>query len=313
MFDRTVHLGEWFAVITGAALIATLIRNPEGLASGGHDLARRFSGFKLVLPRRASPRQVGPRAIAEKPRTAEPGPVLAVEGLTVRYGGVVAVSDVSLHIDSGSVVGLIGPNGAGKTSFIDGVTGFARADGSVRLNGTQLNRLPPHARVRRGLARTFQSLELYDDLTVDENVSAAAFSTAREHRHRHVSVALERAGLGELHDRRAEDLSQGERQLVSIARACVADPTVLLLDEPAAGLDTADTQRLANRIRNIADAGTGVLLVDHDISLVLGVCDYIYVLDFGELILEGDPATIRADPALADAYLGTLHDTARGT
>ena len=163
------------------------------------------------------------------------------------------------------------------------------------------------------MARTFQALELYDDLTVEENVSAAAFSTAREHRQRHVTAALERAGLGELRDRHAEELSQGERQLVSIARACVSDPSVLLLDEPAAGLDTADTKRLATRIRDIAAAGTAVLLVDHDISLVLGVCDYIYVLDFGSLILQGDPATIRADRGLADAYLGTLHDTSIAT
>jgi sulfate-transporting ATPase len=232
-----------------------------------------------------------------------------VEHLTVKYGGVVAVSDVSLQIDAGAIVGLIGPNGAGKTSLIDAVTGFARADGSVVLNGDRIDGLPAHARVRRGLARTFQALELYDDLTVEENVSAAAFSTAREHRHQQVTAALERAGLGELRDRHAEDLSQGERQLVSIARACVSDPKVLLLDEPAAGLDTADTRRLATRIRDIAAAGTAVLLVDHDISLVLGVCDFIYVLDFGSVILQGDPATIRADRGLADAYLGTLHDT----
>ena len=176
------------------------------------------------------------------------------------------------------------------------------------LNGSDLDGVPAHARVRRGLARTFQALELYDDLTVEENISAAAFSTAREHRQRQVTAALERAGLSELRDRRAEDLSQGERQLVSIARACVSDPRVLLLDEPAAGLDSAETKRLAGRIRDIAGSGTGVLLVDHDISLVLGVCDYIYVLDFGRLILDGDPTTIRADQSLADAYLGSLHE-----
>ena len=236
------------------------------------------------------------------------GPALAVEHLTVRYGGVVAVSDVSLHVEAGAIVGLIGPNGAGKTSLIDAVTGFARAEGSVALNGERIDGLPAHTRVRRGLARTFQALELYDDLTVEENVSAAAFSTAHDHRHHLVTAALERAGLGEVRERHAEDLSQGERQLVSIARACVSDPKVLLLDEPAAGLDTVDTRRLAKRIREIAAAGTAVLLVDHDISLVLGVCDFIYVLDFGSVILQGDPATIRGDRGLADAYLGTLHD-----
>ena len=144
-------------------------------------------------------------------------------------------------------------------------------------------------------------------------MSAAAFSTAREHRHRHVSDALERAGLGTVRDRHAEELSQGERQLVSIARACVSNRSVLLLDEPAAGLDTVDSQTLGARIRDIASTGTAVLLVDHDIGLVLRVCDYIYVLDFGRLILEGEPAAIRANRGLAEAYLGTLHGVAAAT
>ena len=312
VLDRTVHLGNWFAVLSGVGLIITLIRHPEGLASGGHDLARRLSRFKFLHPRRSAPRPVV-RTVAKAPLNVYAGPALAVEHLTVRYGGVVAVSDVSLHVEAGAIVGLIGPNGAGKTSLIDAVTGFARAEGSVVLNGDRVDGLPAHVRVRRGMARTFQALELYDDLTVEENISAAVFSAARDHRHHQVTAALERAGLSELRDRHAEDLSQGERQLVSIARACVSDPKVLLLDEPAAGLDTADTRRLATRIRDIAAAGTAVLLVDHDISLVLGVCDFIYVLDFGSVILQGDPATIRADQGLADAYLGTLHDTSIAT
>jgi sulfate-transporting ATPase len=160
--------------------------------------------------------------------------------------------------------------------------------------------------VRRGLARTFQALELYDDLTVEENVSAALFSTTREHRHPQVFAALERVGLGALADRPAGELSQGERQLVSIARACAASPTVVLLDEPAAGLAPAETRLLGERIRGIAEGGTGVLLVDHDISLVLSVCDYIYVLDFGVVIVEGDAEEIRDDRVFADAYLGTM-------
>lgn len=308
-FDRWAHLGEWFAIITGVGLIATLIRYPEGLAAGGHELAKRLP--QLRLGSRRVPSGPLPIAIADPP--ADAGPALAVEHLTVRYGGVVAVSDVSLRVDAGKVVGLIGPNGAGKTSVIDAVTGFARADGTVVMNGERIERLPVHARVRRGLARTFQALELYDDLTVEENVSAAVFSTAREHRYGHVTAALERAGLSAQRDKHAEELSQGERQLVSIARACASDPRVLMLDEPAAGLDTADTRRLGTRIRDIAATGTAVLLVDHDIALVLSVCDYIYVLDFGAVILEGEPATIRTDRGLADAYLGTLHDVSTAT
>src|SRR5262249_37753160 len=143
----------------------------------------------------------------------------------------------------------------------------------------------------------------------EENVSAAAFSTAHIHRDRQVTTALERVGLQAHRQRHTGELSQGERQLVSIARACVADPKVLLLDEPAAGLGPADSHALGVRIREIADGGTSVLLVDHDIALVLGVCDDIYVLDFGRVIAKGDAATIRADRALADAYLGKLHET----
>jgi ABC-type branched-subunit amino acid transport system ATPase component len=226
----------------------------------------------------------------------------------VRYGGVVAVSQVSLRVDAGTVVGLIGPNGAGKTSVIDAITGFAPATGTVEVAGERVNDLRPYRRVRAGLARTFQSLELYDDLTVEENVSAAAAAVPGDARHHAVDRALDLVGISALRDRTAGELSQGERQLVSMARACAADPKLLLLDEPAAGLDTTETRWLGERIRTIASAGVGVLLVDHDVALVLSVCDHIYVLDFGSVIAAGDPATIRADRSVAAAYLGTIHD-----
>ena len=142
VLDRTVHLGNWFAVLSGVGLIITLIRHPEGLASGGHDLARRLSRFKFLHPRRSAPRRVVPLTVAEAPPNVYAGPALAVEHLTVRYGGVVAVSDVSLHVEAGAIVGLIGPNGAGKTSLIDAVTGFARAEGSVRAERRSDRRAP---------------------------------------------------------------------------------------------------------------------------------------------------------------------------
>jgi sulfate-transporting ATPase len=205
-------------------------------------------------------------------------------------------------------VGLIGPNGAGKTSAIDAITGFAAAEGSVTLDGRRIDSLKAHRRVRSGLARTFQSLELYDDLSVEENVGAAAVGAKGEGRRGAVQRALDLVGIGDLRDREAGSLSQGERQLVSIARACATDPRVLLLDEPAAGLDTTESKWLGERIRNISTTGTGVLLVDHDVALVLGICDYIYVLDFGSVIAEGDAASIRSDPTVAAAYLGTMHD-----
>jgi sulfate-transporting ATPase len=232
-----------------------------------------------------------------------------VKGLTVNYGGVIAVSDVSLRVPAGGIIGLIGPNGAGKTSAIDAISGFAASQGSVLLGGNRIDGLPAHQRVRRGLGRTFQALELYDDLTVDENISAAAFGAKGEARHGAVQRALDIVGIADLRDRHAGDLSQGQRQLVSIARACAADPRVVLLDEPAAGLDTTESAQLGERIRNIAATGTGVLLVDHDVALVLGICDYIYVLDFGSVIAEGDPAAVRSNRAVVDAYLGNLHDS----
>ncbi len=306
--DRWAHLGSWFTVLTGVGVIAVLIRFPEGLATGGHALAKRLPARHFAEKRAVHlPSEERPPVTSAHATGSERG--LEVEHLTVRYGGLVAVSDVSLHVDPGRVVGLIGPNGAGKTSVLDAVTGFARADGTVSLRGDRIDALPAHSRVRRGLARTFQSLELYDDLSVEENVSAAVLSTAHEGRRRQMVAALERADLTNLRDRLAGELSQGQRQLVSIARACASDPAVLLLDEPAAGLDTVETQRLGRRIRDLAATGTGVLLIDHDIALVLQICDYIYVLDFGKLILEGDAATIRADRGLAEAYLGTVHGT----
>jgi sulfate-transporting ATPase len=295
--DRWFHLGHWFTILVGVALIAVLIRFPEGLAASGHALAKRLRRFRVFRPVRTASAEPDEVAVQQHAHT---GATLAVARLRVAYGGVVAVDDVSLRVDAAAVVGLIGPNGAGKTSVIDAITGFAPANGQVALHGDAIEHLPAYRRVRMGLGRTFQSLELYDDLTVEENVSAAVGGDE-------VTSALERVGINELRDRHADELSQGERQLVSIARACARNPDVLLLDEPAAGLDTIDTKRLGERIRAIAATGTGVLLVDHDIALVLAVCDYIYVLDFGKVIAEGEPATIRDDPLLAEAYLGTYN------
>jgi sulfate-transporting ATPase len=316
--DRWVELGEWFHVISGVLLIVTLITNPEGIAAAGHEFADRWARWKAG--RRAGQVEVERPAVAavERPAVAaaempglEPAAsaFLDVDHLTVRYGGVVAVNDVSLRVDGGRIVGLIGPNGAGKTSVIDAVTGFARGTGSVELAGQRIDSLAPHARVRAGLARTFQSLELYDDLSVEENVSVAALGGRQADRRAAVARALENVGISALRDRPAGELSQGERQLVSIARACVAEPSVLLLDEPAAGLDTEESTLLGERIRAICSAGTAMLLVDHDVNLVLSVCDHVYVLDFGAVIAEGPPDAIRADRAVADAYLGTMHDT----
>ena len=243
-------------------------------------------------------------------------PVLAVRDLTVAYGGVVAVEDVSFDVAEGAIVGLIGPNGAGKTTCIDTLTGFTRARrGHLTFRGEQNEDLGPHLRARRGLVRTFQSLELFDDLTVRENLLVA---TGRPGRWSSFADALRRRSL---HDPRVDEvlaeldleadaetlpgaLSNGRRHLVALARALVARPHLVLLDEPAAGLDPAETAALGEILRRLPALGTSILLVDHDMALVLGACDEIHVLDFGRRIASGSPAEIRTDPAVITAYLG---------
>ncbi|HEY7438146.1 MAG TPA: branched-chain amino acid ABC transporter permease/ATP-binding protein [Acidimicrobiia bacterium] len=296
--DRWLDLGSWFTVIVGVALIAILILFPEGLAASGQRLAHQLRRFRLFRPLGGVR---APREAAVASARTEASTALSIEHLTVTYGGVVAVDDVSLQVAPATVVGLIGPNGAGKTSVIDAVTGFAPAKGSISLRGENIDGLPAYRRVRMGLGRTFQSLELYDDLTVEENVAAAVVGGTR---HGDVSSALERTGISDLRDRHADELSQGERQLVSIARALARNPDVLLLDEPAAGLDTVETKRLSERIRDLAGMGTAVVLVDHDIAFVLATCGYIHLLDFGKVVTQGPPESMRADPIVAEAYLG---------
>jgi branched-chain amino acid transport system ATP-binding protein len=217
--------------------------------------------------------------------------------VSVSFGGVHALVDVDLEVAEGKLVGLIGPNGAGKTTFIDAITGFVRARGRVELDGRDLSRLAPHERARSGLARTWQATELFDDLTVGENVAVAARSPDDAER------AL--AGLEALADKLPEQISQGERKLVGVARALAAAPRVVCLDEPAAGLDANESDQLGRSLRQVVDGGTGMLLVDHDMSLVLSVCDWIVVLEFGKVIATGTPDDVRRDRRVVEAYLGS--------
>ncbi len=217
--------------------------------------------------------------------------------VSVSFGGVHALVDVDLEVAEGRLVGLIGPNGAGKTTFIDAITGFVRSHGRVELDGRDLSRLAPHERARSGLARTWQATELFDDLTVGENVAVAARSAE------HAERAL--AGLEPIADKLPEQISQGERKLVGVARALAAAPKVVCLDEPAAGLDAAESDQLGRSLRQVVDGGTGMLLVDHDMSLVLSVCDWIVVLEFGKVIATGTPDDVRRDRRVVEAYLGS--------
>jgi branched-chain amino acid transport system ATP-binding protein len=242
-------------------------------------------------------------------------PVLSARDLSVSYGGVHALTGVDLDVRRGELVGLIGPNGAGKTSFIDAVTGFIPYHGRVELAGADLAGSRPHARARRGLARTWQSIELFEGLTVAENVAVAAahrpalamFGETLRRPARFtgdVEAALATVGLRDRAGTQATDLSQGERKLVGVARALAGRPQLVCLDEPAAGLDSHESAELGRRLRAVVDAGTSILLVDHDMALVLDVCDTVVVLEFGRVIAAGPPTAVRTDPAVVEAYLG---------
>jgi branched-chain amino acid transport system ATP-binding protein len=244
-------------------------------------------------------------------------PVLKAAGISVSFGGVRAVVDVDLEVGPGRLVGLIGPNGAGKTTFIDAISGFVRSSGRVELDGRDLTGLAPHERARLGLARTWQSIELFDDLSVRENLLVASHrpsmlgairetpATSRGPGSETIDPTLELLELGSIADELPGELSQGQRKLVGIARALVAQPRVVCLDEPAAGLDTNESDELGRRLRGLVDAGQSMLLVDHDMGLVLGICDEVVVLEFGKVIAQGSPEAVRRDQQVIAAYLGS--------
>ena len=243
--------------------------------------------------------------------------LLRTDGLTVTFAGLRAVSSVDLEVGPGRLVGLIGPNGAGKTTFVDALTGFVPASGRVELEGQDITGLPAHRRARTGLARTWQSLELFDEMTVAENLQVAAdrpsvtgfledlIRPGRTRAGHAVDEALAIVGLADAADRLPTELSLGDRKLVGVARALAAGPRVLCLDEPAAGLDTAESEALGRRLRQVVETGVSILLIDHDMGLVLGVSDDVYVLDFGEVIAHGSPGEIRRDERVIGAYLGS--------
>ena len=245
--------------------------------------------------------------------------VLQVQQLSVRYGGVQALTDVDLEVGGGQLVGLIGPNGAGKTTLIDAASGFAKCSGRVAVVGEDVTHLPPHERARRGLGRTWQSANLFDDLTVRENLRVASSTRGLRRRLRELRVRdrhaddvaeqlLVELGLDLLADRPADKLTQGQRKLVGVARALASEPHVVCLDEPAAGLDTTESVELGKRLRAVVGRGVAMLLVDHDMGLVLSVCDHVVVLNFGKVIARGDPEEIRRDSAVIEAYLGVDED-----
>ena len=248
-------------------------------------------------------------------------PDLEVEGLTVAFGGNVAVSDVSFSASTGSITGLIGPNGAGKTTIFNACNGLLRpAAGHVRLFGSDVTRAGPAVRARSGLGRTFQRVEVVSTMTVRSNVALglesrlAARNPLRQVRASAseqkliataTNEALEICGIGHIADRRTATLSTGQRRLVELARVLAGGFKMLLLDEPSSGLDEEETQEFGRILKAaIINRGVGILLVEHDMALVMAICAYIYVLDFGHLIFSGSPAETQASALVRAAYLG---------
>ncbi|HEX3705621.1 MAG TPA: ABC transporter ATP-binding protein [Mycobacteriales bacterium] len=247
----------------------------------------------------------------------EQGPLLGASGISVRFGGLQALDTVDLQVQPDRITGLIGPNGAGKTTMFNVLTGLvAPAQGQVVLDGTEITGWAPHRRARAGIARTFQRLELFSRMTVEQNLLAAwetghrggGLGRGKHECRRRVADVSEMLGLGPLAERLAGQLPTGQGRLVELGRALCTDPRVLLLDEPGSGLDAAETERLCEILERLTHDGgadrLAILLVEHDMPLVMRVCDVITVLDFGKGIANGTPEQIRANPIVQAAYLG---------
>jgi ABC-type branched-subunit amino acid transport system ATPase component len=327
--------GNWFLLFGGAILIITLIQNPEGVAGAFY---KRFHKREPVHPPepqldRGLPGESGsrpdadqgaprpdslkgirltpvtrperdgaefpavdvPRATRPRPDTAA-SPVLSVHDLSVAFGGVHALEKVNLDVRQGELVGLIGPNGAGKTTLIDAVTGFVRFTGRVELDGEDISSLSAYQRARKGLSRTWQNTDLFDDLEVGENVAVASAGASDQ--------ALELVDMGWAAAAMPDELPEGTRKLVGVARALAGRPRLLCLDEPAAGLDARESEELGRTLRELADDGQSTLLIDHDMGLVLSICDRVVVLEFGQVIADGPPEAVRRDERVIAAYLG---------
>jgi ABC-type branched-subunit amino acid transport system ATPase component len=302
--DRWISLGEYFAVISGLLLVLTVVKNPEGIVGPLHGLVARIRA-------RRNPSPATTEEVADVTPLATPvigNEILTVTGVGVTYGGVIALEEVGFTVREGEILGLIGPNGAGKTTLVDAMSGFARCTGSVTLEGHSLDGLPPHRRSRAGLGRTFQGIELYDDLTVRENVLVGTTAADRSQGGEpDLDRLFSTLHLTAVADRTVAELSQGQRQLVSVARSLAGRPRVVLLDEPAAGLDSGESRWLGGRLQAARDAGVTVVMVEHDMGLVLEVCDRIVVLDLGKVIAVGTPAEIKTNPDVVRAYLGSSH------
>ncbi len=317
LLEDLVDVGDWTEIIGASLVIVILLVHQNGIADvvvhAVAPVARRL---------RLATRVPAAELPAAEPEAVPPA-TLSVEGLTVRFGSVVAVDDVSFEVRPGEIVGLIGPNGAGKTTVIDAVTGFVRpAAGTISFGGREIQRLTATRRANLGLRRSFQSLELFEDLDVEDNIRAGAEQGASKaswvgdlfwpgrHPLGATAVAAVRGfELAEHLRSLPDELPYGRRRLVGIARAVASGPSIVMLDEPAAGLDETESRELAGLIRRLArERRMGILLVEHDVPLVMSTCDRIVCIDFGRVIAAGTPDEVRANDLVVAAYLGTHDD-----
>ena len=315
------HIEGTFKLILSLLFLVAIVVHPDGFAYRvSHVLHRRA---------RKARKAAGPQEqddvvpITRKPQPHRvPPKTLEVHNLAVRFGGLVAVKDLTFVVGPGEVVGLIGPNGAGKTTVIDAVTGFVSSSGRVLLNGERLDGRRAASRARAGLTRSFQSLELFEDLTVADNLRVASDDGRWRHfaldplrrRDQELSeaalAAVAEFGLESVLEKKPDELPYAQRRLVAIARAVAAAPSILMLDEPAAGLDVGSRLELERLVRRLAtDWGIGVLLIEHDVELVLRTCDRVIALYFGEELAAGTPQEIRRNEALVAAYLGKARES----